>query len=909
MSVNKIVLNRHLPAISSFDYFELQAILNSRTGSQDVDFLDLKWVFAHKGKLLTLDFKPIYFLLSSSELLSQSKDEILCALKYYWLEQTKPTNPVYVYKSCYFSCCLLITFLCSNQISQLSSANLASFIEYYLCHTWDANGPLKRLNFKSYANFRSGMDLTKLVHSKLSRSPYSLVSTDVRVKSIDDAIASTLDKLTAGELCYKDWRNGKSFNFLTLDHGKYYIEHCANFFETHMPTALALFETLQDAEELVSQAGWPVNGDTKSYLSYCLLNQTPEEISKKRNINLPKVKHLKTMAIKRFQDYYLANQAKFILQSPKAKSVFFSNLAINNLTQSQIERLEYLLEYKAWAVEQYKVEHWLLQMDNPDLTYDKFYNAFISTLTEIDTDTDKIKFELNLESKLPSVEFYESIGLTEPRASGDGYIIQFYRKVLAAGLTDIAASLGWREGELGFPFGAIKIEDNLDYLDQEILPQRFSVHWVVPKTNGKTKIEREITYSTFKKISKIKHFVRSDSASPCLYIRDIFSKNVFDSSPSVQRGIPVMWGHFVRHYPPFIALKNISTLNELNRRLSNSEILSREDYEQLITLDKAYKNENWERFEQDFFLRKTYERVVKELPIVEFFLEGNDIKRKKNWLTRYKNRSLDQDLLDLLDANLSEETRDFIQELEDAPSAVTTRQVSAELVQGCIYPTPHALRHMWAEAVYRRFDGDVGWMIRSQFKHISPSMWLAYVSEKSNASIHDHVQLTVINSIVSSFITKGGVGYSGKLASYLRRVLRMTKIVRSSDGPELLTELITNEFVSIKSNPWGYCILKRRSQRNAKCAENGRPVRDKASPKLCLGCMNNLTEETNLDFIYMLIMNDIEILKSSDIPRAYKKESFLNVKNAIGQIKKLNPNHHILSTLTELVSKGEQLYV
>lgn len=909
MSAQKKTLKSHSAAIESLDYEELQAALNSRRGAKNVDFLSLTWTFEHRGTSIVLDFKPIYLLISSSKHLSKSLDEMMCALKFYWIEQTKSCKSPYSYKAKYYFCCSLAQFLDSYGASQLTTESLDSFIAYYLTHSWQDNGPVKLLNFKSCARFRTGLDFNKLINSQLSRSPSSLIHPEIRSKNISRALENVLDRLSGGELSYKDWVSGKSFNYLTLDYGKYYIEHCADFFEQHYPMALALYDTLQEADELVSEAGWPINRDTKAYLSYCLLNETPEEIAHKRKLNLPKVQYLKRLTIERFRDNYLANQTKVALQSPRAKEVFFNNLAIQNLTQSQKERLEYILEYKAWGHELHKVSQWLEQMDNPSITYDKFYDAYISTVTEIDTETAAISFELNLESELPSVDFYQSIGLSEPRGSGDGYIIQFYKKVLAAGLTDVASSLGWRESELGFPYSAIKIEDNLDFLDQEMFPQRFSVHWVIPKTNGETKLEREITYSTFKKIRQLRSFVRNDSASPCLYLIDPTSKNVFDSAAPVQRAIPVMWEHFVHHYPPFNALEKISTLNELRVKLANSEILSHEEHHQLQSLEKLYEKEDWERYERDFYLRKTYERVTKELPVIEFYLAKNETKRKKNWLIRYKNRELDRELLELLDANLSEETKGYIRELEDTPNPVITRQVSCELVQGCIYPTPHALRHMWAEAVYRRFDGDVGWMIRSQFKHISPGMWLAYIKDKSNASMHDHVQLSVINSIVSSFIEKGGAGYSGKIASYLRRIMRMTKIVSKQNAPELLREIIANDFVSIKSNPWGFCILKRRNQKNAKCAENGRPVRDKASPGLCLGCMNNLTEETNIDFIYMMIMNDLEVLKHSEIPSAYKKESFSNVKNALTQIKKLDPTHHILSLLDNIVSKGKHAYV
>jgi hypothetical protein len=213
---------------------------------------------------------------------------------------------------------------------------------------------------------------------------------------------------------------------------------------------------------------------------------------------------------------------------------------------------------------------------------------------------------------------------------------------------------------------------------------------------------------------------------------------------------------------------------------------------------------------------------------------------------------------------------------------------------------------MWAEAVYRRFDGDVGWMIRSQFKHISPSMWLAYIADKSNESMNELVKLDVINSVVKSFIMKRGDGYAGKLSSYLKRVFRQTNITELNTLEEDIDRFIAAEFVAIKSNPWGFCLLKRRNQHMAKCSENGRPMREKAAPKYCLNCSNNLTQETNIDYIYFNIMNDLKLLKTEGIPHAFIQESFNIVKNAYSHIRELAPNHKVLAHIKPILQDRER---
>lgn len=897
-------INLHQKAsIEGLDYDDLQARLNARTGDQHNDFLSYYWSFQTDKSSCNLNFGPIHQLLIKSDSFRDNIDATLLTIKIYWLEITKTFTSVTSFRQTFNGICLLVNYLVENQQGVLNKQNLQAYFEYSLTHIFKENKPLKLLNIKSYAIHRMSFNFDVIKNSIMARDKSSLLSKDLTAKDFKNSESSALKELSAGELSIRDWKSGNSFNFLTLDFGKYYIEHCALFFEKYFALAKSLYETLQDSEEFVAEAGWPISPDTKTYASYCLLNQEPEDIARERNINIDKVKLLKRLVMDRFQENYVLNQANAFYFTTKAKGIFFDYLAIKNLTESQTDRLGFILENITQGVERDKIRNWVKEIDNPDVTYEKVLQALITLSADMDTDTPTFKANISLSTQLPDIKFYKAMGLEEPTGSGNGYIIQLYKKVMAAGLTDIAASLGWRESEYGFDFGSISVEDNLDFLDQERFPLRFKVNWLVPKTNGSTKINREITYPAYVKITRLKEFIGSKGSMPCLYPTAKSNKKPNRSGASVQRAVPLMWTHFVRHYPPFLILDQIEILESIKAKVADLTCISNKELKQLKSLEKKYTEENWQQFDQDIPLKKTWKRVTDELPIVRFFLMGNETKVKKNWVERYKKRTLPNEYLELLDKHLSDDARAFINEFTSMADATITKQLSAELVSNCIYPTPHALRHMWAESVYRRFDGDVGWMVRSQFKHINPSMWLAYIADKSNESMNELVKLDVINSVVKSFIMKRGDGYSGKLSSYLKRVFRQTNITELHTLEEDLDRFIAAEFISIKSNPWGFCLLKRRNQHLAKCAENGRPIREKAAPKYCLNCSNNLTQETNVDYIYFNIMNDLKLLKTKGIPSAFIQESYNTVKSAYFHIKELAPAHKVLTLMKQVLEE------
>ena len=72
-------------------------------------------------------------------------------------------------------------------------------------------------------------------------------------------------------------------------------------------------------------------------------------------------------------------------------------------------------------------------------------------------------------------------------------------------MTIFLALTGWRASEYGFPLASIKLSLNIEPKDNAYTPFRFHVNWVVPKTSGNTKLNREITLSSYLIAQQLHH--------------------------------------------------------------------------------------------------------------------------------------------------------------------------------------------------------------------------------------------------------------------------------------------------------------------------------------------------------------------------------------------------------------------
>ena len=110
---------------------------------------------------------------------------------------------------------------------------------------------------------------------------------------------------------------------------------------------------------------------------------------------------------------------------------------------------------------------------------------------------------------------------------------------------------------------------------------------------------------------------------------------------------------------------------------------------------------------------------------------------------------------------------------------------------------------------------------------------------------------------------------------------------------ELAEQLANIEVENIKANPWGYCLLMRRTRYRARCVEEGEPMRHNASPELCLGCVHNLMQTTNVEWMLFQIASHVEI---------FKQPSFELVRNVTRHVRTLNARHEALPELESVLT-------
>lgn len=853
-----------------------------------------------KIKNLNIDFSPIKALkISHPEWVESLSIDILIFSKIMFLENVHSYKNLGIIRYKFDSIIKTLYFLAINNILIINQKNYVNFLSFFLMHRIEKNKAvikLTPLSFHNYSISISNRDWDKTV--KRYRLPSIGFENNFSDSFVNRSLKNAIEEIGDGEIGFGDWKAGGSFNRLTLDYGKYYIHHCSELFDKHIGLATALRQTLTQAGEIASNAGLLVNkNNLRTYvmlvIGHFLAGKKIDELSPD---TLEKYSRSWFEAIQIITiDIFKKNLYRHYKLQQLLTDECVNRLANSvNFDLGNYDRNDWLRQIISirWAHYAYKNNSAISRAST------KEFNCFIHIVGKekfvqlIDSlDALIISTEVSTPIELPTPEFFLKLGVIE-KGSQSKFVNNFLRFIECAGAVKFAALTGWRESEYGFEISNIHCSINLDILDQYSNPIKYEVNWVVPKTNGSTHLNREITYGAYSTALKLSALVESDANLPCLYTfnRSMVNPNV--SKEIIPRLISFLWSNFVTHY---FAFHKVDLIDELNL-LASKQDLSNVENIRLTALKKQYEEENWGVYEADINLREAKLRSKNEFDRVKFLIDQDN---RRGFIWKYKIGTLNYLHTAILDNFLSEETKKVIFNFqsENDISPVFTRSIINEIIQDCLYPTPHSLRHMWAEAVYRRFDGDAGWMIRSNFKHITPSMWLAYIRDKDNRRRHDSIKRQVISSLLNNYIKKAGHGYAGPVDKLLRRLFNITHVVKPEDVATLVEQFAFNEIVDIKSTDWGFCLLMTRNTTNAKCAEQGVPQRHKASPALCLGCHNNLTQIGNIEGILLGISNDLNVIKEPNMPKAFFDESFKTVSNALTHLTKLNADHEILSEI------------
>lgn len=787
-------------------------------------------------------------------------------------------------------------YLASSNKTSITAKDLDSYLSFQLLHGIQSGNLVIRSTPFSWKNFNAGLQPQDwiLTCRKLDL-PNSVFHQNISSSLLDKSFNRIIPEITDGGLTVQDWKDGGDFNKLTLDYGQYYVDFSIRYFDQNILIAIALKRTITKALQITKEAGILVSKDSlKSYVMLLISHFVAgKELSKltapsKRRHSIEWLENLRNATHQELQKNLLTLYAIQAVTSDSFITELRRRLEIDEDDRSAISVIRFIAcshLYRKYVFCD-EVAITLIDKDLENLKNSKHFDT-TRKVTDLLFDECLMK---NLSPKIDET-FFALRGIKES-GSQSKYALNYIKAVEDAGIIKFMALTGWRASEFGFPLKQIAVTKNIDSADRIDSPSSFKVNWMVPKTHGDVKLHREISRELFYTAILIAELINAKGESPCLYSYNYSAMHIHKSAEFIKKAVGNLWSNFVQNYEPFKALRDFKRTGQFDLNANFSSIENT-----FLSLDKEQRHAyDSSPIERDILLIAAFNRAEKEFSRVNFLL-NSDLRR--NFLWKYKNKVFPKDQQEMIDEFLPEALKEKIDSLDSTQtnSPIFIREITNELLSGCLYPTPHSLRHMWAEAVYRRFDGDVGWMIRSNFKHISQNMWLAYIKDKDNRSIHLPAKRAVISSVLHNYISKKGNGYAGATEKYLRRLFLNTHISSIDNLDEFVANVAANEIEDIKSNPWGFCILRSRNKHIAKCSEEGIPQRFSASPSLCLGCSFNLTQSANVEEILLGIENNVKVLENPRSPLIFKQESQRVISNALAQLEKLKCPEEITNKL------------
>ena len=800
------------------------------------------------------------------------------------------------------SICKALIFLQRRNIRQISKAHLVDFSSFHLMHIIENGKLANRLLPVSYRIYFDGLSIKQWDEAlRRFELDYTIFEPGISDRSLRVATKQALDENSGGALTFSDWKEGGSFNFLTLDYGRFYVEHCQDFYLKHINYAIALRYVYENTAHIIRECNirydsQSVNSYWKPLIGRILTQQCDYSGWRTYCPSREKLSLIEKETYKLFVSKFEPLEIRKYLHTEEELLRLLGSLSINETSTNAIFFAKQI------------VDQWLDKTHGTSFCVHKATpkarssTGSYSSTWRVDWESKDRYLSLayqriarTVDSSIKDVDYLKSIGIVIGNSQGSSYLHAFLRHMEAIGVAYFVSLTGWRESEYGFSLNDIELNYNNDVIDQSQNPITYSVKWVVPKTSGELRLRREIIYPAYQCLIMQAMLVSSNFTSPCLY-RPARSqvKHPSRSAEFIRRRIDSTWCHFVLYYPPFVELR------ERPKAISHG---NRDGFERHTMMLPSNRIDN-----STLSIESAYMRFSQEFPLVEFYLHKD---KRRRFLWEYSKGMLTDSTKRLLDSRLSTETKVRIGEISSIGevTASLSRAVAQEVIGNSLRPTPHALRHMWAEAVFRRFDGDAGWMIRSNFKHISPSMWLAYVRDVGGRERIDAIKHRVASSLLNNYYLNKGTQYAGAMDKMLRRLFSRTHLKSHEDLQNFVSTYTINEIEDIKSTPWGYCLLKRRGKVRAKCSIRGVPQRHNAAPALCLGCCNCLIEPNHAEGILLAISNDISILSNRDSPTIFKRTSLSTVDSALPILKKLNVDQETLDELLKAVHQATNFYI
>jgi len=883
----------------SIGYSQLMKQINDKLDLlgpvNDARFTDNIWQFKNKNHIqshiITLDFGIFnndYLQPFSAIEVVFSETKIPLSMvdfaKLLWLENVyeyKGANVTFSAK--YNGICSLFYFLKENDIGIIDKSNLESFYGFLFAFDVTAEGLKKRVTPPAYYSRIGHFQLERISRVLQRYQVQGIVEHITRSKSdkvLNDACISIMD------ITLTDYKDRSSFNFLGLDTGKHYIDHCANTFEKYFQFATAYEQTMNIIVD-VARTKTKVKNESsiKTFAAYvlCGLNIF-EVISNFSSWNIETKKDLRNVVFEVFREKY--NSLAGISQAFKLQTVnqiiLESGLPDRYDSQEFLRSIliaHYVSDFGKKSENIY--QEYIAAINTDEINFSMSYDDFIDLVQAI---IKKRSHVLPDENDAMS-EYLNEVVNNAPHSSVSvlkDKLDSIHHHIQSAGLTFFVALTGWRRTEFGFPLSAVNVSVNNDVLDNLYTPWRFHINWFVPKTSGKTPLNRELTSYAYQIALMLDKLNTSMSERPALYKPGIKTKSSgYNSSGFVYNRCQTLWIDFIVNYSVF------NELDELERLAVKSKLNSVER-SNLHKLKRYYDLNN----SQTKTIIEIRNNLRDALPRYRVTTDTGTVTLGTR-IDQYVKGSLDEELAIIFDKFLSAETKEKLRNGEYPTKQAMTTFVRSELLENDVYPTPHAFRHIWAEAVLQRYRGDVGKFIRANFKHLDERFFMAYLRNKETKAVFQVATRTVINSIVRQKIkamTDNSREFSGGFDRFLSKAVKFTKVVSQNELEELVTNISEHRVIDMKSTPWASCFLRTGTEKIAKCSEDGVPQRRNAEPKLCLGCVNADIAEGNFNGIVVYIKHDIAACRNPKLPLFIKEPNIATVKFALKRVEQLKKN-------------------
>jgi hypothetical protein len=884
----------------------LESKLSALNPLDNATLTDDVWRFQMDSQVITIDFTlftSTYLQFTESVTVSFDEQAIPLTLtefaKLVWLEVTmgKAAQPK-LYHQARDMLALVMAYLHSEGLDQLDASSLEGFYSTCLMQNPTEMGLKPRLSPPAYINRFEGLTLLAM---KRILSKYKISGVIGHVtsrhcnKALNDACLAMLD------MTRLEYKEGGSFNLLGLEVGKHYIDHCQHLFECHSAYVTAIRRTTAALFNVQSQRpGLRLNkNSTTKLLGKVFIGAKIDSTDIKeryfKSNSLEKLLAIESFIHTTFKQEF--ERAERSINAFRLDTINQIVSACNLPERYDAQEFVRALLFVEFFGENGKAKSAIWHEYKAALSNEKsdVNNAPLPiTLAEFDaikkTILDKHQTTLvgsnreEMRHQLKSLAETLPVSPSEHYSTGMEYFNKMSTMIEDAGVTCFVGLTGWRASEYAFSLNNIEIDINTDVLDNQYTPWRFHVRWKVPKTSGDTPLPREITLGGYILAAQLAHLNFADEKSqplPALYLAST-DKQKAVSNTIIRYAVNTCWEDFVLHYSMF---KDIDTM----QALSDKTHLREQEQKQYDRLTCTYDLNS----SQMCRLRELRQSLKAALPRVLLVRSVGDSRTIGKRLRQYIKGSTPKEITDLFDSYLSEETKATLMAGEVSLDKAVVRFASNEILGEAVYPTPHAFRHIFAEAVLRRYRGDVGKFIRAHFKHLDSGFFMAYLRDKEFRVIQQVATRNVINSVVRKHIDAiedKHRDYAGGFDRFLSKAVNITQVIGHTEMKEELAKATSKRVLAMKSNPWATCFLRDGTQKTAKCSINGEPQRQNASPKLCLGCSNADISEGNFNGIVIYIKQDIDACRNPELPWFIKEPCYHTVLLALKRIEELKRN-------------------